>query len=255
MMTTPDTLPGLGPEATSERPVPARFIRRRNRFVAEVRLADGTETTAYLPNTARLYDLLLDDVQVLLERSTDKRRSTAWTLTRVRARGIWVSLEAAAATDLLAGYLASGGPLGDLGPISDVEREVTHGSHRLDLRGRTADGASVWIEVKSLSRCDDDGAARLSRTPWKRATDHLAALGSLVEAGEHAVVAFVLQRPDVDRLELDGDADPGWVEAVATARDAGVDIVALRCEVSPRGALVAGPVPVTPQAAPRRRSA
>lgn len=245
-MTNADTLPGLGPETTASPPRAGRFQKRRNRFVAEVRLADGSEDTAYVPNTARLHELLTPDVEVLLEPSTDKRRSTAWTLTRVRADGVWVSLEATYANDLLAGYLAAGGALEGIGTVTDVQREVTRGNHRLDLKGRTSDGATVWIEVKSLSRVDEDGAARLSKTPSTRATAHLASLGEIVGEGERAVVAFVVQRADAERLDLEGDADPDWQDAVAKAQADGVDVVAVRCEVSKRGAVVLGPIPVTP---------
>lgn len=233
-MTAPDPAPP---------PVEARFVRRVNRFVAEVRLADGAPETAYVPNTARLHDLLLPDARVALQPARAPHRTTRWTLTRVRDGAAWVALEASAANDLLADWLVRTGELSGIGAVAAVRREVAHGDHRLDLQVDLTDGRQAWVEVKSLSR-GDDGDAHLSRTPSTRATAHLAALGRVASPDVPAVVAFVVQRGDVDRLVIGPDADPDWVVAVRHAAAAGVQLRAYACDVTPEMCRIARQIPV-----------
>jgi DNA-binding sugar fermentation-stimulating protein len=101
----------------------------------------------------------------------------------------------------------------------------------------------VWVEVKSGGRCVH-GTALLSGTPSTRGVAHLAALAGLVARGEQAAAAFVIQRPDAERLLVGGDADPGWIEGVRDAREAGVAITAFGCEVDEADIRIARWLPV-----------
>jgi DNA-binding sugar fermentation-stimulating protein len=195
----------------------ARFVARENRFVVRARLgplaggapdrsepcdrqgpvAEDEEVRAYLPNTARLTDLLVPDAPLILHHNHDPGRRTRWTVTRVWD-GTWVALE---------------------------------------------DGRVGVVEVKSLSR-SVGGVAPLSSTPSTRGVAHLAALTRLVADGIPAAVVFVVQRQDVEVLDLAADADPSWQRAVQRADEGGVHIVAFRCEVDEHHLRLGPTVPV-----------
>ena len=207
----------------------ARFLARDNRFVVRAELPDGEVVRAYLPNTARLHDLLIPGAPLRLAPTDDPARQTAWTVTRVWD-GTWVALAADAASALVADHLAAGGRLTGWPAITEVRREVAHGRHRLDLEVTLADGRRGFVEVKSLSRAKDR-IAPLSSTPSSRGVDHLGALARLAQEGTPTAVAFVVQRDDVDVLDLTAPADPAWQAAVGEARAAGVHLVAFACEV------------------------
>lgn len=208
----------------------ARFVARENRFVVRARLDADTEVRAYLPNTARLTDVLVPGASLVLVPNQDPGRRTRWTATRVWD-GTWVALEANAASGLVADHLGRGGTLPGWPAVTALRREVTHGSHRFDLEVDLGGGEIGVIEVKSLSRARG-GVAPLSRTPSTRGVAHLAALASRAQAGLRSGVVFVVQRADAEVLDLEATADPAWVDAVRRARDAGVDIVAFGCEVT-----------------------
>lgn len=205
-------------------------VARENRFVLQVRLADGRVERAYLPNTARLRDLLAPDAEVLLRPDDAATRRTRFTVTRVWD-GTWVALDAAGASRLVADALRSGQPLPGWPPITAVREEVTVGPHRFDLAVSRQDGRNGLVEVKSLSHARD-GVAPLSGTPSTRGVGHLAALVGHARAGTPAAVAFVVQRGDVEVLDLDAPADPGWRTAVQAAHRGGVHLVAFRTEVT-----------------------
>ena len=208
-----------------------RFVRRENRFVATVARVDGELVRAYLPNTARLKDLLRPGVEVVLAPNAAAHRRTAWTLTRVWD-GTWVSLEASGAATLVADHLASGATLPAWPAVVEVHREVTVGAHRFDLELILDGGERALVEVKSLSGARQR-AAPLSATPSARGAAQLGALGRLAGAGHRVAVVLVVQRGDVDVLDLTAEADPGWRAAVVAARQAGVHLVAYRCRVTP----------------------
>ncbi len=215
------------------------FVGRPNRFLALVRI--GAETVeAYLPNTARLTGLLEPGVRVIVVPVDDPARTTRFTLTRVWD-GTWVSIEASQAPALLAGWLAEH-PLAGFGEVADLRREVPLGRHRIDLVAQTTAG-EVWVEVKSGSR-GVGGDALLSGTPSARGRRHLEVLAELVAEGTPAAVAFVVQRGDVDRFVVGGDADPTWIQAVETARRRGVAILAYRCAVTPESVRIDGELPI-----------
>lgn len=210
---------------------PARFVARDNRFVVRARRDDGTEVRAYLPNTARLTDVLVPDAALVLEPTDAPHRRTRWTVTRVWD-GTWVALAAGVASDLVADHLAGGGRLPGWPALTTVRREVHRDGHRFDLEVDRADGVTAVVEVKSLSRARD-GVAPLSGTPSTRGVGHLRTLGALAAAGTPTAVVFVVQRGDVEVLDLRAPADPAWVTAVRGAIESGVQVVAHRCEVDP----------------------
>lgn len=210
---------------------PARFVARENRFVVRARLADGTTVRAYLPNTARLTDVLVSDAELVLEASDAPHRRTAWTVTRVWD-GTWVALAAGVASRLVVDHLRDGGSMPGWPAVVAVRPEVARDGHRFDLEVDLAEGRTGVVEVKSLSRARD-GVAPLSATPSTRGVAHLATLARLAGAGVPCAVVFVVQRGDATVLDLDAPADTAWVAAVRGAVAAGVDLVAWRCEVGP----------------------
>ncbi len=197
---------------------------------------------AHLPNTGRLTHLTDPGCRLLLRPADDPMRKTRFTAVRAWD-GCWVALDAARASSLLVDWLAAGNSLAGFGRIDEIRTEVALGSHRIDMVGRTPNGAEAWIEVKSGGRADGD-VALLSQTPSTRAAGHLSALAELARSGVAAAVAFVVQRPDVRSMLIGGDADPGWISAVQAAQAGGVTIVAYGCAVTPTDVAIARELPV-----------
>lgn len=217
-------------------------MSRENRFVVRARLASGEEVRAHLANTARLGDILAPGVEVVLQPATTPRRLTRWSVTRVWD-GTWVALEANTAADLVVDHLRGGGALDGWPPVTGLRREVTRDGHRFDVEVDHADGRVGVVEVKSLSRAVD-GVAPLSWTPSTRGAAHLAALGRLTADGVPCAAVFVVQRGDVEALDIGAPADPAWVAAVRAARAAGVAVTAWSCTVTPADIRLARQLPV-----------
>ena len=63
------------PTIIYENTVPAHYVRRLNRFTAEV-LIDGTSEIVHVKNTGRLQELLVPKAKVTLQKTDNPERKT-----------------------------------------------------------------------------------------------------------------------------------------------------------------------------------
>ena len=134
-----------------ENTVQGTFLRRLNRFVAEVEI-DGKTEWVHVKNTGRLKELLLPGAQICLQRAGDPNRKTAYDLISVYKPGLeWVNIDSLAPNRLMKEYLEQQGY--DL-----VKPEYSYGNSRVDFYMERARTASA-----SFSRTAHGNASRLAR--------------------------------------------------------------------------------------------
>ncbi len=232
-----------------ERPlVCARFVRRLNRFLAEVDVA-GHRERVHIRNSGRLRELLTSGRQVWLEPSASVDRATRFTLALTRTSAGYVSLDAHLPNRLVEAALRRGRLPGFRG-YRLIRREPRVGANRADfLLGRG--GRQCLVEVKSVSLVRQ-GIALFPDAPTLRGRTHLGHLIAARRCEMLAAVVFVIQRADVRAFAPHREADPGFAELLARCGRAGVRALALACRVTPRGIWIAGRVPVRMDGAGRR---
>ena len=87
-----------------ENTVPGVFVRRVNRFVAEVRI-DGKQENIHVKNTGRLRELLVPEAKVTLQKAEDPDRKTAYDLISVYKPQLrWVNIDSLAPNDEAGDY-------------------------------------------------------------------------------------------------------------------------------------------------------
>jgi sugar fermentation stimulation protein A len=69
-------------------------------------------------------------------------------------------------------------------------------------------------------------------------------LARLRRSGARAALLFVVQRADCDRVRPADDLDPAYGAALREAVREGVEVLAVRAHVSPRGLRLDGALPV-----------
>ncbi len=228
--------------------LPANFIRRANRFRATVRLADGSEVAAHVPNSGRLGELLTPDAPCYVTPNPQGGK-TSHTLRLVRHGDALVSVDARLPNPLFADAWRRGA----LGPrfagYTDLRSEVTRGESRLDFL-LTGPSGRLWVEVKSVTLVGgpetglEDGIARFPDAPTMRGAKHLGMLMDAAAAGDGAAVVFVIQRDDAMRFTPHEAADPLFAAALRAAAATGVSVHAYGCRVTLAGIAISQPVPV-----------
>ncbi len=216
------------------------FLRRINRFVAEVLISSGNEVAAvHLANTGRMTELLVQDRPVLL-RAADAGRSrkTKWSLFLIASeKGEWVCLQAAYANTMVAKWLQEE-KIPSFEKWQLAKQEVKMGAHRFDFLLKH-DHEDLVAEVKSVNFIVD-GIARFPDAPTVRGCKHVAALTALQKEGLQTALIFVTMGQSVQELRMNRESDPAFSEAVLRARDAGVHMLVCASKFDRDGVALTG---------------
>ena len=150
--------------------IPGRFVSRPNRFLAQVKTADGVQT-CHVKNTGRCAELLLPGAPVWLQRfGADAKRKTKFDLIAVQKGALLLNIDSQAPNAAAREFLASGG----LGWIPSVLRpEYTWGDSRFDFYLEHG-GRRCLAEVKGVT-LEEDGTALFPDAPTLRGIKHLEA--------------------------------------------------------------------------------
>lgn len=219
--------------------VHATLVRRDNRFRATVELGDAW-ASAHVPTSGRLSELLVPGADIWLAPIDRPGRKTPYDLLLVQHGDTLVSIDARLPNALFAEHLQKTGWLGN--PVGQIEREVTLGKSRLDLRIRD-ERSTTWIEIKSVTLVEK-GIALFPDAPTVRGTRHVRELTHAVQQGDEAAVIFVAQRNDPRSYSPHHRADPDFAAALHAARRAGVAILAYACAVNLDRVVIARELPV-----------
>ena len=233
------------------------LIRRYKRFLADVRLKDGTEVTMHCPNTGAMTGCSTPGSRVWFSTSPNPKRKYPQTLEIVEP------LETAT-TDLAAGQVAAvvgvnpgkanalvdeairTGVIDELVAPKELRREVAvpDEAGRFDFGFVDAKGVSGFVEVKSVTLCDEKGVGAFPDAVSERALRHVQALVRRVLAGERGVLLFCVQHTGVMRVRCAAEIYPEYAVAVRDAASAGVEVLAYGCRVGAREISVTQRLPV-----------
>jgi sugar fermentation stimulation protein A len=210
----------------------ARLIRRYKRFLADIRLDDGSDLTVHCPNPGSMLGTQAPGSAVRCSTHEDPKRKYRHTLEMIRVGQSWVGLHAAKANAVALRALEADAYAPFAG-YEKIEHEVAvdEGS-RFDFRlfGHATHDEPCWIEVKSVTMCD----ARRARFPdavTTRGRRHLEHLMVRKERGERAALLYIVQRADADSVAPADEIDPDYASALREAARAGVEIHALGARV------------------------
>ena len=176
--------------------IPARFLKRDNRFVCTVELK-GKKEKVLLRNTGRLTELLVPERRVYLrEKSSGKYR---FELFLVETEKSLVCVNSHLPPLLLEEFLKREGyPW----KAESIKKEVKVGSSRIDL----LINGNTLVETKSVNLAKGS-TALFPDAPTSRGRRHVKELMNLNHNLKPALV-FVIQREDADRFSPNYDTDP-----------------------------------------------
>ena len=224
----------------------ATFVSRPNRFIAQVRLFDGTEETVHVKNTGRCKELLIPGCTVYLEKSENPNRKTLYDLVAVEKRYDQVSnwenyplvfrkrmkngmeksllfnIDSQAPNKVVLEWLQNQG-------YSKIKPEYTFGNSRVDFYLEKTDEATgktekILMEVKGCT-LEVEGVGYFPDAPTE--------LAAAVSKGYKAILAFVIQMEGVEMVLPNTKTHPEFAAALENAQNAGVEVWFLPCKVQP----------------------
>ena len=252
------TKSALSPPAAAAIALPnlqrACLIRRDQRFLADVRLADGEEVTLHCPNTGRMTGCAEPGWGVWFSLSANPQRkySRTWELSE-SAAGHLIGINTTRANELVAQAIR-GGVIGELQGYERLRQEVRYGEEgsRIDLLLEQGPAADCYIEVKSVTLLGDaarpelagEGVGFFPDAPSERASKHLRELIRMRQAGFRAVILLCVQHTGIRQVRPATHIDPEYGASLQEAVAAGVELLAYGADISPQQMALSRRLPV-----------
>ena len=211
----------------------AIFLRRPQRFLAEMKFADETEVIAYCANPGAMTGCLVPGTPSLLWDSTDRKRKRRYTWRAIKIEGLWIGTDTHLSNRIVEEALRLKLVPG-LEAYSTLTREkLVESGFRADffLSGSHGD---CLVEVKSANVVEN-GVARYPDSVTPRGVKQLRSLTRQVLNGQRAVLIFLVQRADAESFVVASDHDAAYADVFAEAVTSGVEVLALGVSVSPAG--------------------
>ncbi|MFU8856164.1 MAG: DNA/RNA nuclease SfsA [Deferrisomatales bacterium] len=219
----------------------ATFVGRRQRFLADVVLEDGTAVVAHCPNTGSMKGCLHPGRPALLWDSRNPARKLRYTWKAIEGEEGWIGVDTGVPNHL-AEQAIRAGLLPALAGFTKIAREQPMGERsRVDLVLSVP--GTCYVEVKNVTLVEG-GGARFPDAVTARGRKHLEELAARVRAGHRAAMLYVVQRQDGRWFEPAEDIDPAYAEGLRRAVGAGVEVYVLGARVTPEGVEGTGLLPV-----------
>jgi len=207
-----------------------RLMRRYKRFLADIKLDDGTEVTAHCTNSGTMKTCLEEGAEVFLSPASDPKRKTRYTWEMIKINGNWVGINTSVPNKLAYDALINNS-IFSLRGYTHIQKEVKFGNSRIDLFASNED-EKCFIEVKNVTM-KVDNFARFPDAETDRGRKHLHELMEIHRQGMRAVMLYVIQRIDVEIFGPAWDIDPTYAKTLLTAFENGVEIIPVVAHVSP----------------------
>ncbi len=226
----------------------ASFIKRYKRFFADVHL-DGAVMVAHVPNTGSLKTCLFEGAECVVTESNNPARKLKATLQFLKTPTSWVGVNTSLPNflvheawemKLISDWHAF--------PVAQKEYKISKET-RLDMvLAKSAEDLAAkknlhHIEVKNVTYAEA-GVAYFPDAETTRGQKHLRELMELKKQGHGAEIVFVVQRHDCTHFAPADEIDPEYGRLLRQAREAGVTIRALACEIDPLTGITLKNVPL-----------
>ena len=243
--------------------ISATLIKRYKRFLADVRLPNGEVVTAHCPNSGSMKGCWAPEVPCRVTHDDNPKRKLKYTLEQVQVNGSWIMVHTGRPNHVVAEAIAQG-RVAELVGYPVLQREKPYGSEksRIDIllldggdlppgspekvvkkqRLKPADRAA-YVEVKNVTLLED-GIAKFPDAVTTRGAKHLRELMEVVRQGHRGVLVFHVGRMDCDAVAPAATIDPVYAETLRKAHEAGVEILAYRCELSETHLQLTDAIPV-----------
>ena len=221
--------------------ISGRLIKRYKRFLADVKLEDGSVVTAHCTNSGSMKSCLEDNARVYLTPVNDPKRKTKFTWEMIEIDNQWVGINTGN-PNLIAFESIKEGLIPELRGYDFVKREVKFRNSRFDVMAENSKEV-CFVEVKNVTY-KVGHRALFPDAVTTRGLKHLNTLVEVKASGKRAVMLYIIQRQDVDVFGPAEEIDPEYAKALRNAMKKGVEVLAYQVVVSPTEIVLGKRLPV-----------
>ena len=216
---------------------PAVLLQRYKRFLADVRLEDGSEITVHCANTGAMTGCAVAGSKVWLSKSDNKKRkySYSWELVELGDQVGFICVNTARANQIV----ESGLKKGLITPVSQyktIKREVKYGeASRVDFFLTQEGLADVYLEVKSVTLHVNNNLGAFPDAVTLRGQKHLSELLSMKKAGARAILVFCVLHSAIKEVTVADEIDKKYGELLREVIEQGVEVYCYGVRMSVSG--------------------
>ena len=200
------------------------LVKRYKRFLADVRLEDGSLVTAHCPNSGTMMACSRPGRPVYISFHDNPKRKLKYTWEIIDMPASLVGVNTLVPNRLVRKAIEDG-QVEELRGYEQVVAEVkTSDKSRIDLMLEKQDGPDCFVEIKNCTLVENR-VARFPDAVTIRGRKHLKELQRLVREGYRAAMFFLVQRMDAHRFHPADDIDQAYGRELRRAHRNGVEIL------------------------------
>jgi sugar fermentation stimulation protein A len=219
----------------------ATLIKRYKRFLADIILTDGTETTLHVANTGAMSGCAEPNDTVWYSTSDNSKRKYpfSWELTQTQ-KNHFICVNTLRANQLAEQAILNG-TITELQGFDELKREVKYGEEnsRIDILLNSfvdknisqREFAKTYIEVKSVTLLEGQ-QGYFPDSVTTRGQKHLRELMNIVENGDRAVLLFAVLHTGINSVKVAKHIDVKYAELLQQAINAGVEVLVYKAEIN-----------------------
>lgn len=216
----------------------ARLIKRYKRFLADLRLADGSEFTAHCANTGKMTGCAEPDFAAFYSTSDNLKRKYPHSLELTRNQfGQLICVNTAVANKLVEEALHAN-LITELSGYEQLQSEVKYGQEnsRIDFLLSGPNQPNCYVEVKSATLLSQDcplsGQGYFPDAQTLRGQKHIRELVEMVEQGHRAVLLFAVLHEGISQVSAAKHIDEKYALLLDSAITKGVEVLAYKANIS-----------------------
>ncbi len=190
-----------------------------------------------MKNTGRCKELLTNGAEVILECSDNPARKTKYDLIAVYKNGMLINMDSQSPNKAVGEFIPR-----LFENVALIRPETVFGSSRIDFYVE-AEGRKIFMEVKGCT-LENEGVCKFPDAPTERGVKHLHELIKACESGYEAYIFFVIQMEKAEYFTPNRETHPEFADALKTASEKGVKILAYTCKISPEEMVIDKPCKV-----------
>jgi sugar fermentation stimulation protein A len=215
-----------------------KFICRPNRFIAHIEINDKIEI-CHVKNTGRCKELLIPNATVFVQQNDNPNRKTKFSLIGVMKDGRMINMDSQVTNKVVNEWILEGNLFSE---VTLIKPESKYRNSRFDFYVETKN-KKAFIEVKGVT-LENQGIVKFPDAPTERGVKHIRELCECLKEGYDAYIIFVIQMKDVLYFEPNSEMHEEFAEALREAKEYGVNILAVDCEVEKDSIKIKGYVEV-----------
>lgn len=214
----------------------ATLIKRYKRFLADVILEDGSETTIHVANTGAMTGCAEPGDSVWYSTSANLKRKYpfSWELTETQA-GHFICVNTIRANALVEEAI-NNDVISELSGYGQLTREVKYGDENSKIDIFLSDGKlpHAYVEVKSATLLQNE-QGYFPDTVTTRGQKHLRELIAMAQAGHRAVLVFAVLHTGIESVKAAEHIDKKYAQLLNQAQNAGVEVLSYLATINPHG--------------------